>query len=80
MKEKIWLFASALWFLSAGSWAITLFVDFYYKVTPGGLVFLHGVTVLASLIAAVTNYARYKKQKDSISEEGTHGREGGKAR
>lgn len=62
MKKKWLLFTAILWFYSTACWTVTLWADFYYKETPTGLVVLHGVTVLTSLVAAVVNLARYKKE------------------
>ena len=76
MEAKVSLFAVVLWGFNTGCWVTALFVDFYYKSTPEWLVVLYGATALMSLAAAVTNYARYKKQRDGLDERNQ--RSGGK--
>ncbi|MCI8635255.1 MAG: hypothetical protein HFJ05_06615 [Eubacterium sp.] len=39
--------------------------DFCYQSTPEWLVLLHVLTALVSLLAAITNYIRYKNQSKS---------------
>ena len=63
-KKKLYLFALIMWILCTLIWGAHIFVDFYYGMTDDGLVVMHIITTIASLIAAVATYFRYKNCKD----------------
>ena len=68
-QNKTPLVVPVLWFIATATWIIALCVDFYYGVTPYGLVVMHILCVLTSLIAAIANLIRYKKAKNQNTAE-----------
>lgn len=68
MKRQWLLVAAILWFFSTGCWLAALWADFYYRETPEGLVIMHGITALVSLVAAIVNLLRYR-EKEADDEE-----------
>ncbi|MBS6474448.1 MAG: hypothetical protein KH354_00440 [Clostridiales bacterium] len=68
-KENWWLLASVIWFFNAGCWITVLCVDCCCGAVFQWQMILHAVTALASLLAAVTNFMRYKKLKDNDAED-----------
>jgi len=63
-KKKLYLFALIMWILCTCIWCAHIFVDIYYGIDNEGLVVMHVITTLASLIAAVAAYFKYKNCKD----------------
>lgn len=57
------LFASILWFVSTVIWIGTFFVDLFYGYTSEGLMILHILCALISLLATVINPIRWKNSK-----------------
>lgn len=69
MKKENWqLLASVIWVFNAGCWITVLYVDCCYGAVAQWQLILHAVTALASLLAAVTNFIRYKKLKANGAE------------
>ena len=64
-KKKISYRVPILWLITTCCWLFVLCGDFYYQLTSGWLMFLHALTALVSLLAAITNYIRYKNQSES---------------
>lgn len=62
-NSDLLLFASILWFVSTVIWIGAFFVDLYYGYTPKGLMILHILCALISLLAAVINLIRWKNSK-----------------
>ena len=63
-KKKLYLFALIMWILCTCIWSAHIFVDFYYGIAEEGLVVMHIITTIASLIAAIATYFRYKNYED----------------
>lgn len=61
--KKIPLYVPVLWFVITVLWAITLCADIYYKIPSKGLITMHLCIMCVSLIIAVVNLIRYKKEK-----------------
>lgn len=57
------LLASILWFVSAAIWIGTFCVDLYYGYTSEGLMIMHILCALVSLLAAVVNLIRWKNSR-----------------
>lgn len=68
-NPKMFLVASVLWFVCSGIWIAALCVDAYYKVTPEGLMAMHVLCILTSLIAAIANLTRYRTAKKNDKKE-----------
>ena len=64
-KKKISYWVPILWLITTGCWLFVLGADFCCQSTPEWLVLLHVLTALVSLLAAITNYIRYKNQSKS---------------
>ena len=63
-KKNLYLFALIMWVLCTLVWDAHIFVDFYYGVADEGLVVMHIITAVASFIATIATYIRYKKYKE----------------
>ena len=63
--QKTPLYVPALWYITTLMWTITFCVNYSRLPQSGeGLVILQGMTVVASLAAAVANTIRYMKTKE----------------
>ena len=63
--QKTPLYVPVLWYITTLMWMITFCVNYSrLPYSGGGLVILQGMTVVASLAAAVANTIRYRKTKD----------------
>lgn len=60
-KNKLYRFASIIWFCIAGGYIVVLCVDIYYGYTPKWLMALHMLAVAVSLLAAVVNQNRDRR-------------------
>ena len=68
--QKTTLYVPVLWYITTLMWMITFCVNYSRLPYSGeGLVILQGMTVVASLAAAVANTIRYMKTKEVESEE-----------
>ena len=64
-QQKTPLYVPVLWYITTLMWTITFCVNLTrLPYIGGGLVILQGMTVLASLAAAIANTVRYLKTKD----------------
>ena len=64
-QQKTPLYVPVLWYITTLMWTITFSVNLSRLPYSGGdLVILQGMTVLASLAAAIANTVRYLKTKD----------------
>ena len=64
-SKKTPFYVPALWYITTLMWTITFSVNFSRLPYSGkGLVILQGMTVVASLAAAIANTVRYRKTKD----------------
>ena len=63
--KKTPLYVPVLWYITTLMWTITFCVNYSRLLYSGeGLVILQGMTVVASLAAAVANTIRYMKTKE----------------
>jgi len=63
--KKTPFYVPVLWYITTLMWTITFSVNFSRLPYSGkGLVILQGMTVVASLAAAIANTVRYRKTKD----------------
>jgi len=64
-SKKTPFYVPVLWYITTLMWTITFSVNFSRLPYSGkGLVILQGMTVVASLAAAIANTVRYRKTKD----------------
>lgn len=69
-QQKTPLYVPVLWYITTLMWTITFSVNLSRLPYSGeGLVILQGMTVLASLAAAVANTMRYRRTKDMKPDE-----------
>lgn len=65
MKNKsLLLFTAILWSVSAAIWVGAFCADLYYGYTPEGLMILHILCVLTSLLAAAVNFIRWNNKRN----------------
>lgn len=69
MKKENWqLLALVIWVFNALCWITVICVDCCCGAVSQWQMILHAVTALVSLLAAVTNFIRYKKLKANAAE------------
>jgi len=69
-QKKTPLYVPVLWYITTLMWTITFCVNYSRLPYSGkGLVILQGMTVAASLAAAIANTIRYKRTKDMKKDE-----------
>ena len=69
-QKKTPLYIPVLWYITTLMWTITFSVNYSRLPYSGeGLVILQGMTVVASLAAAIANTIRYQRTKDLKPDE-----------
>ena len=63
-KRHLLLLAAILWFVSTAIWFTAFCIDICYGYTPEGLMIMHIICALTSLLAAIINLIRWKNSKN----------------